>query len=375
MKFVLALAAVAVLAFAPQARAQDTVAKQMIMLDAKTGTVLIEKNADELMHPASMSKLMTLWMVFQRLRDGQVKLTDTFPVSERAWRMGGSKMFVQVNSLVKLEDLLRGIIVQSGNDACVVVAEGLAGSEQKFAEQMTQEARRIGLKQSVLKNATGWPEPQHLMTAREIALLSRHIIEEFPQFYSFFSEKEFAYNGIKQGNRNPLVYGKIVADGLKTGHTEESGYGLAASMKQGDQRLILVVNGLSSMAERARESARLMEMGFREFQTYALFKKGDAVENAEVWLGSAKSVPLIADRDIAVTINKRMRGELKATVKYQGPIPAPVAKGTQVATLLITAPGKAPVEVPLVAAEDVDKLGVVARIGAAMRHVFMGPQT
>ena len=375
MKFVVALAAAAALAFAPQARAQDTVAKQMIMLDAKTGTVLMDKNADDLMHPASMSKLMTLWMVFQKLRDGQVKLTDTFPVSERAWRMGGSKMFVQVNSLVKLEDLLRGIIVQSGNDACVVVAEGLAGTEQKFAEQMTQEARRIGLTRSVFKNATGWPEREHLMTAREIALLSRHIIEEFPQFYSFFAEKEFVYNGIKQGNRTPLVYGKIVADGLKTGHTEESGYGLAASMKQGDQRLILVLNGLSSMGERARESARLMEMGFREFQTYALFKKGDAIETAEVWLGAAKSVPLVADRDVAVTINKRMRGELKATVKYQGPIPAPVAKGTQVATLLITAPGKAPVEVPLVAAEDVGKLGMVSRIGAAMRHVFMGPQS
>jgi len=374
MKTLFAFILLAALALGGEARAQDTVAKQMIMIDAKTGTVLMEKNADELMHPASMSKLMTIWLVFQKLRDGQIKLTDTFPVSERAWRMGGSKMFVQVGSVVKLEDLLRGIIVQSGNDACVVVAEGLAGSEQKFAEEMTQEARRIGLTKSTFKNATGWPDDEHLMTARELALLAQKIIQEFPQYYSFFSEKDFTYNGIKQGNRNPLIYGKVIGDGLKTGHTEQSGYGLTASAKQGDERLILVVNGLTSMNERASESARLMEMGFREFQTYALFKKGDTVDTAEVWLGDAKSVPLVADRDVAVTMNRKMRSELKATVKYQGPIPAPVVQGTQVATLVVTAPGKAPLEVPLLAGASVDKLGMVARFSAAVRQIFMGPQ-
>jgi D-alanyl-D-alanine carboxypeptidase (penicillin-binding protein 5/6) len=212
------------------------------------------------------------------------------------------------------------------------------------------------------------------MTAREIALLAQRIIDEFPQYYSYFSEKDFTYNGIKQGNRNPLIYGKVIGDGLKTGHTEEAGYGLTASAKQGDTRLILVVNGLSSMNERASESARLMDMGFRDFQTYALFRKGDQVETAEVWLGDAKSVPLIVDRDIALTLNRNMRKDLKATVKYLGPVPAPIAKGTPVGTLSVTAPGKAPLDIPLVAGESVEKLGVVQRIGAAMRHVFMGPQ-
>jgi D-alanyl-D-alanine carboxypeptidase (penicillin-binding protein 5/6) len=253
------------------AQAFETAARQAFMVDFQTGAVMYNKLGDELMPPSSMSKLMTAFMVFERLSAGTLHLTDQMGVSEKAWKTGGSKMFVHVGDRVSVEDLLRGVIIQSGNDACVVLAEGLAGSEERFAEQMTARARELGMTKSVFKNATGLPQDGHLMTPRELAFLAREIIVRFPQFYRFYSEISFTYNNIKQGNRNPLLYKNTGADGMKTGHTDAAGYGLTASAKRDGRRLILVVNGLKSMNERSRESERLLDWGFNEFDTYKIF--------------------------------------------------------------------------------------------------------
>jgi D-alanyl-D-alanine carboxypeptidase (penicillin-binding protein 5/6) len=355
-----------------RAQSTDTAAEFAILMDADTGAILFEKNAAVPTAPASMSKLMTLYMVFERLRDGSLTLEDTFPVSEKAWRMGGSKMFVGVNTRIKIDDLLHGIIVQSGNDACIVVAEGLASSEEAFAEAMTRRARDMGLTASTFRNSTGWPDPEHLMSVRDIALLSRRIIREFPQFYSYFHQTEFTYNGIRQGNRNPLLYGYNGADGLKTGHTEQSGYGLAASAVRGDRRLILVVNGLESVNARAQETERLLDWGFREFGNYALFRAGETVESAPVWLGREATVPMIVDRDIKLTLARRARRDLRVSLAYTTPIAAPVVAGQPIAEMRIEAPGAAPLDVPLVAANGVDRLGTFGRLSAAFKYLLWG---
>jgi D-alanyl-D-alanine carboxypeptidase (penicillin-binding protein 5/6) len=373
--FAVAIATIAALStgdIGARAQSTDTAAEFAILMDADTGAILFEKNAAVPTAPASMSKLMTLYMVFERLRDGSLTLEDTFPVSEKAWRMGGSKMFVGVNTRIKIDDLLHGIIVQSGNDACIVVAEGLASSEEAFAEAMTRRARDMGLTASTFRNSTGWPDPEHLMSVRDIALLSRRIIREFPQFYSYFHQTEFTYNGIRQGNRNPLLYGYNGADGLKTGHTEQSGYGLAASAVRGDRRLILVVNGLESVNARAQETERLLDWGFREFGNYALFRAGETVESAPVWLGREATVPMIVDRDIKLTLARRARRDLRVSLAYTTPIAAPVVAGQPIAEMRIEAPGAAPLDVPLVAANGVDRLGTFGRLSAAFKYLLWG---
>ena len=360
------------LAVTAGAESISTRARHAVLIDTATNTVLLDKASDVPMPPASMSKLMTIYMVFDRLKSGRVSMDDKFLVSEKAWRKGGSKMFVQVNTRVSVRDLLRGIIIQSGNDACIVIAEGLAGSEEAFAEQMNRRAREIGLTESSFKNATGWPAEGHVMSARDIARLSVRLIEDFPDYYKLFAETEFTYNGIKQGNRNPLLYKDFGADGLKTGHTEASGFGLAASAVRDGRRLVLVVNGLDSMRERSSESARLLDWGFRETATYALFKKGDVVDRADVWLGVEKSVPLVIDRDLALTMPRRARGDMKAKVVFNNPVPAPVRAGTPIARLVVTAEGQKPLELPLVAGKDVEQLGLFGRLGAAIRHLVYG---
>jgi D-alanyl-D-alanine carboxypeptidase (penicillin-binding protein 5/6) len=359
-------------ATAGYAQSIETPARQALMVDYETGAVMLEKNSDEPMHPASMSKLMTLYMVFERLKKKTLSLDDTFLVSEKAWRMGGSKMFVDINSRVKINDLLHGIIIQSGNDACIVVAEGLSGSEAAFADEMTRRGRELGLTNSVFKNSTGWPDPEHKMTARDIALLSKRIIEEFPEYYKFFSATTYTYNKIRQGNRNPLLYGTTGADGLKTGHTEESGYGLAASVVRDGRRIILVVNGLTSMKERAQETARLVDWGFSAFRNYALFKSGTTLDTAPVWLGKDATVPLVIDRDVTITLSRKARSDLKAKIVYDSAIPAPISKGTPVARLVITAPDLTTLELPLSAGADVERLGMFGRMGAAVRHLLWG---
>ncbi|MCK5296267.1 MAG: D-alanyl-D-alanine carboxypeptidase [Alphaproteobacteria bacterium] len=359
------------------AKAIETVAKQAILMDFNTGTILLDKNAHAQMAPASMSKLMTVFMVFERLKDGRLSLEDTFTVSENAWRKGGTKsgsstMFLEPNKKVHIEDLLRGIIVQSGNDACITIAENLAGSEDYFAKDMTIRAKELGLKNSNFINSTGWPNKNHLMTPYDLVVLARHIINDFPEYYSIYSERSFTYNGIKQGNRNPLLYRVKGADGLKTGHTEASGFGLIGSVKRNNRRLIVVVNGLNSERERAEESAKLIEWGFREFDNYSFFSAGEKVSDAEVWLGQKPTVPMIVNENVKLTLSPRTRKKTKVKVVYERPIAAPITKGDRIGTLKITVPNMETLEYPLVAEKDVKRLGFIGRIMAALEYIIIG---
>ncbi|MEK9662435.1 MAG: D-alanyl-D-alanine carboxypeptidase family protein [Alphaproteobacteria bacterium] len=356
----------------------STAAKQAILLDYDTGTVLFEKNADEVMFPASMTKIMTAMLAFERLRDGSLTLDDELPVSEEAWRKGGSKMFVRVNTKVSVGELLHGIIVQSGNDASIVVAEGLAGSESAFAERMTARAREIGMAHTVFRNSTGWPDPAHVTTARDMAILARYVIESFPDLYSIYAEKEYTYGKslegkpITQSNRNPLLYRMVGADGLKTGHTEASGYGLTASAKRGDRRQVMVINGLDSVKARAEESQRLLEWGFREFDNYKLFEAGETVTSADVWLGDTPTVPLVIEEGLSITLPRTARRGMKVTVRYEAPLPAPLAAGTRVATLRHEGPDMEPLTLPLVTGAEVGQLDFFGRISSAIGYLVWG---
>ncbi len=359
-----------------RAQALETKAREAFLIDATTGTVLLEKDADVSMPPASMSKIMTAYMVFHALKEGRISLDDKFPVSEKAWRKGGSKMFVEVNSEIAVEDLLRGVIVQSGNDACIVLAEGLAGSEEAFADEMTRVGREIGLTGSTFANSTGWPDPNHRVTARDMATLAQRTIEDFPEYYAFYGETEYTYNNIRQGNRNPLLYKNLGADGLKTGHTEEAGYGLTASAQRDGRRLILVINGLGSVKERSEEATRLIGWGFREFDNYELFKPADVVEQAPVWQGSADLVPLIFPDGLKITLSRKARRNMKVMVKYTSPIPAPIEEGQEVATLVVeTGDGAEPFSYPLKAGAAVERLGPVGRIVSSVKFLLLGAQT
>ncbi|MBO6520576.1 MAG: D-alanyl-D-alanine carboxypeptidase [Rhodospirillales bacterium] len=355
----------------------ETQAREAILLDPQTDTVLLDKNGDVSMPPASMSKMMTIYMLFESLKDGRVSLEDKFRVSENAWRTGGAKsgsstMFLPPNSEVKVEDLIRGIIVQSGNDACIVVAENLAGSEEAFAKRMTERARELGMMNSTFANATGWPHPDHRTTAHDLAILAERTINDFPEYFHYYAEREFTYNDIRQANRNPLLYGYAGADGMKTGHTEEAGYGLTGTATQGERRLIAVVNGLDSNRARGAEVARLLDWGFREFGNYALFKSGDTVEIAPVWLGTAPTVEMKITRDVYITMTRKARRNMKVTVRYASPIPAPIAAGQQIGTLTVEAPGFETIEAPLTAAADIGQLGMFGRLGAALEFLLWG---
>ena len=356
------------------AAAIETSAREALVLDAETGTVLLEKEADTSMPPASMSKIMTIYLIFERLKDGRLSLDDEFLVSEKAWNWGGSKMFVEVGKQVRVEDLLRGVIVQSGNDASIVLAEGVGGTEEGFAEEMTRKARELGMTGSSFANATGWPDPNQRMTARDLAILARRTIEDFPGYYSIYAETEFTYSDIRQGNRNPLLYKSLGADGLKTGHTEEAGYGLTASAERGGRRIILVLNGMDSVRARSEESARLINWAFREFNNYALFTPGEVVEEAPVWLGGETSVPLIVSEGLTLTLSRKARAGMKVTISYVSPIPAPIAEGQRVATLTLTATETEPIEIPLQAGKAVDRLGLFGRINAGVRFLVFGAQ-
>lgn len=355
-----------------QAAVVETVAPQAILIDLATGSVLMEKDSDQIIEPASMSKLMLIYMLFERLADGGLTMDDTLPVSETAWRMGGSKMFVGVNTRVTVSDLLRGIIVQSGNDACIVVAEALASSELAFAQMMTERGIELGLRNSVFKNSTGWPADGHVMTAADIARLAERIIRDFPQYYSMFAETSFTYNEIRQSNRNPLLYSYAGADGLKTGHTESAGYGLVGSATRNGRRLVLVVTGLENEQQRAREAERLLDWGFREFANYALFRAGEVVADAPLWLGDTATVPLVIQNDLTLTMSRAARRQMTVTAEYQGPIPAPIQSGQQVATLVIEAPDTETIRLPLYAGADVGRLGLVGRLGAALNYLVWG---
>lgn len=361
------------LAAAPAAaQTIETQAREAILMDATTGTVLFAKDAEQSMPPASMSKIMTVYMVFERLKDGRLSLDDTLPVSEKAWKMGGSKMFVHVGDNIRVEDLLRGVIIQSGNDACVVLAEGLAGSEEAFALEMTEKARQIGLTGSSFANATGWPDPGQRMTARDLAQLALRTLTDFPDYYHYYGEKEFTWSDIRQGNRNPLLYKTVGADGLKTGHTQEAGYGLTVSAVQDGRRLILVVSGLESIRQRGQEAERLIRWGFREFDNYHLFAAGEVVDQAPVWLGELSKMPLVTGEDVVLTLPRKARKGMKVTVTYQSPIPAPIAEGQEVAVLVVTPSEGEPQRYPLYAGAAAAQKGPFGRLVAAVEFLVFG---
>ena len=354
------------------ADAIETDAKQAIVIEFDTGAVLYRKDADSIMFPASMTKMMTAYLLFERLKNGNLSLEDTFRVSEKAWRKGGSKMFVKVGDRVSVEDLIRGIVVQSGNDATIVVAEGIGGSEAAFGDLMTEKARAIGMANSTFRNASGWPDPDHVTTARDLAILAERTIRDFPEHYHYYSELSFKYNNIKQSNRNPLLYKNMGADGLKTGHTQASGYGLSASAKRNNRRLIVVANGFSSVKARAAGSERLIDWGFRIWNNYALFEAGEKIADVPVWLGEADSVPLLIKNKLVITIPRKSRSKMKVAVSYEEPVPAPIKVGTQIATLVVTAPDTDKMEIPLYAGADVPQLGPVGRLGEALRYLVWG---
>lgn len=345
----------------------DTKAKHAILMNADADLIFYEKDADTLMPPASMSKLMTLAVVFRELRAGHIKLDDQFKVSEHAWRTGGapsgsSAMFAPLNSTVSVEDLIRGVTVQSGNDACIILAEGISGSEDAFVKEMNKYAKEIGLTKSHFENSTGLPADGHVMTARELALLANFLIKDYPEYYHYFGEKEFQFGKWRFTNRNPLVFEDLGVDGLKTGYIEEAGYGLVASAVRDNQRVIMVVSGLNTKKEREEEPRKLLEWGFKSFKPYRLFDQGEKVSDALVWGGTRHYVPLVGNDNIDIILPFNTSGQVTAQIVYDGPIKAPIRKGDQVATLRVTAADtKATNDIPLYAGEDVGQSNFAMR--------------
>ncbi len=360
------------LVLSTSANSFTTSAKQLILVDMETKEILLEKNADEPMHPASMSKIMTVYLAFEAIKKGYLKLDDTIPISEDAWRKGGSRMFLKLNSQVKVSDILRGIIVQSGNDAAIALAEHLEGSEEAFAEKMTLKAKELGLQNSTFKNATGWPNPDHLMTARDLSELAILTIKRFPKLYSIYSETNFTHNKIKQGNRNPLLYKDMGADGLKTGRTKAAGYGLTASVERAGRRLVLVINGLSSARKRTIESQRVIEWGFREYVNHKVYDANDSVTDIDVWLGEATTVSALIESELLLTLKRSDQQKLKMIVNYDEPLTAPISKGQKVGTLTIQISQDKVLTYPLVSSIGVDRLNPFRRILAAINYLVWG---
>jgi D-alanyl-D-alanine carboxypeptidase (penicillin-binding protein 5/6) len=346
----------------------ETKAKHAIIMDSDANLVLYEKDADTQFVPASMSKLMTLAVVFRELKAGRIKLEDAFNVSEHAWRTGGapsrtSAMFAPLNTAVPVDELIQGITVQSGNDACIILAEGIAGSEPAFVKMMNDHAKEMGLTQSQFANTNGLPAEGHLMTARDLAILGNYLIQNYPEYYHYFGQKEFKYREkFTFRNRNPLVWADIGVDGLKTGYLKESGYGLVASGKRGDQRLVLVIAGLESEKERESEARRMMEWGFKSFKPFRLFDAGEKVSDALVWGGEQHYVPLIGEGDIDLLLPATATGAVSASIIYEGPIKAPIKKGDQIATLRVNAAeSSATNEIPLYAGENIESSNFAMR--------------
>ncbi|HUN39300.1 MAG TPA: D-alanyl-D-alanine carboxypeptidase family protein [Acetobacteraceae bacterium] len=349
----------------------DTTAHWAFIKDFNTDAILLDKRSTERMTPSSMTKLMTLYIVLDRLRQGRMKLTDQLPVSETAWRMGGSKMFVKVGDTVSVDDLLRGVIVDSGNDACIVLAEAISGSQEQFANLMNDYAKKLKLINSHFMNPTGWPADDHYMCCRDIATISGDIIREFPQFYHFFNDKTFTYDNITQQNRNPLVM-RGMADGLKTGHTDAGGYGVVASTDRDGRRVILVLNGMPSWNQRVEQSERLMDWAFSNFEDVTLFSAAQPVDQAPVWLGAASTVPLVPGHDLVVTMPRNWRNHAKMQISYEEPVRAPVTKGTPLGKLTLSGDGVPGMEVPLVAGVDVPKMSLPIRAFAVLTHFVTG---
>lgn len=347
-----------------QAESFDTRASHAIIMDSRSGAVMLEKNPDEPFPPASMTKIMTMLLVYERLKEGSLKLTDTFTISEHAWRTGGapsgsSTMYAELGSLVALADLIPGAVVQSGNDAAIAIAEGIAGSEERYADMMTARARELGLTRSVFKNVTGLPAEGHVSTVRELASLARYLIEVFPEQYKYYSQTEFTWNNIRQRNRNPLLGSYPGADGVKTGYISESGYGMIGSAEREGRRLIVVVAGLKSAREREEEVTRLLDYGFRQFHRVQLFSTGDTVGQARVWGGEQSTVRIVAGADIVTSMSDQELASAEARLVYKGPLVAPVKAGTEIGKVMIYASGKFVSSGPVVVRDSVEPTGSI----------------
>ncbi len=349
----------------------DTVAKWAFIQDFTTGAVLLNKLADEPMPPSSMTKLMTIYLVYEQLHKGQIKLTDTAIVSARAAAMGGSRMFLDVGKPVGIEDLIRGLIVASGNDAATVLAETVGGTQERFVDMMNAKAKELGLTHSTFRNPTGWPDPEQFMSAHDIAIVASRIIIDFPEYYHYDSERSFKYNNIEQENRQPMVQAGT-ADGLKTGHTEAGGFGLVSSSLRDGRRIVMVLNGMTSMHERAAESEKLMNWAFANFENVNLFAANEVIDNTQVWLGTEKTVPLVAGRDLVVTLPKSWRQTASIRISYDAPIKAPIAKGQPVGVLMLRGQGVPAMDVNLLAGADVGRLSLPLRGLAVVTHYVAG---
>ncbi len=368
MKFLIRILAVLSVLAAFPAQALETAARAAMVIDYDTGTVLLAKNADEPLPPASMSKLMTLNMVFEALEAGRITLDEKFAVSASAVAVRGSSMFLNTRDRISVDDLIKGVIVLSGNDAAVVLAEGLAGTEAEFARQMTVRARELGMMNSTFVNATGWPGEGQMMSARDLVFLARRLIKVFPQYYGYFSIREFPFDGRtpdNRFNRNPLLALDIGADGLKTGHTDEAGFGLVGSAVRGGRRVIVMITGMESAAARSSEAERLMSWAFREFSMNTIFEGETEIARADVWLGQEDEVGMALAEDVSLLLSYRTLPNIKANVVFEGPVEAPVAKGDELGRLVVEVPEREVMEFPLIATADVAEAGFLDRFKAA----------
>ena len=347
-------------------------AKQVIIYDHEADEVLFEKNADQIMKPASMAKVMTTYIIFDKLKDQSLQMSDTFLVSNRAWRMGGSRSFLELNTNVSIKDLLLGLIVQSGNDAAVVLAEGVSGEEEAFAREMNRYAKILGMNNTYFTNATGWPHPDLKTTSRDLIILTRNIINNFPKLYELFNEKIFTYNNIKQPNRNPLLYSMNGADGLKTGHTNESGYGLIGSVKKNNRRVSIVINGLNSKKKRTFESKRLFNIVFRETALLSLFNDKKSLAKANVWLGKQPQVDLVAEKAFKKIISPLELNKTKIKIQWQDPISAPIAKGDKVGNIFIDIPGKELIKQNIVSSQSIDTMSTFMKAKSILMYLLYG---
>ena len=354
-----------------QSFAIESIAKTALVIDLSTNEILLEKNSTEKTYPSSMTKMMTALVAFEKIKDGSLSLDQEFLISKKAWKMGGSKMFIEVDKRVSVYDLLLGVVVQSGNDASIAIAEGISGSEEIFAIEMNNLGKKIGLTGSNFTNSSGWPDDNHYTTAEDLAKVAQYTIENHYELYQMYKISDFTYNGIKQDNRNPLLYTFEGADGFKTGYTEAAGYGLVGSAERGDRRLILVLNGLESSKSRAQESLRLMDWGFNNFQLVDFYKKNEVIQEVDTWLGKEDKVDLVALEDISVSIPKAQLSSAKVTVVVEEPIATPIKIGDQIAKLQISFADKQ-VDFPLYSGEDIDQKNFFSRIFSAIYYIILG---
>ena len=349
-----------------------TPAKHVVIYDHEVDEILYEKNGDEIMKPASMAKVMTAYIVFDRIKDRGLKMSDTFLVSDKAWRMGGSRSFLELNTNVSISDLLSGLIVQSGNDAAVVIAEGISGDEEAFAREMNRYAKLLGMKNTYFTNSTGWPHPDLETTSKDLIILTKNLIKNFPELYKLFNKKIFKYNNIKQSNRNPLLYSLNGADGLKTGHTNESGYGLIGSVKRNNRRVTIIINGINSKKKRTYESKRLFDIVFRETTLLSLFNDKRSLTSANVWLGKLSKINLIAENSVKKIVSPLEFNKTKIKIEWNDPIPAPIKKGDRVGKIFVTMPGRDPLVEHLIASENVEKLPSFLRVKSILKFLLYG---